>query len=530
MFAIGTIPLIRHLHGSAKQVWYADDSAAAGSLKEIRQWWDKLVHEGPKFGYFANPKKTHLLVKPHLLHEAELIFQGTEIKVTTSGQRYLGSAIGEKQFVDEYVREKVEAWKKELLVLICIAESQPHAAFAGLIHGLIGKWCFLCRSTPDISHILDSLEDLIQTKFLPKITGQGPPSSTTRNLFALPACLGGLGVVDPAKESLRHYEASVAITTPLVDVIVRQDPQFPLDTHLNQLDLRAEAKSSHHSALMSQSDALMESLSEDMKRSVELASQKGASIWLTALPIAEHGFSLHKSAFRDALALRYGWQPDHLPLECVCGSDFTVDHALSCPRGGFTIQRHNELRDVTAQLLTEVCHDVMIEPDLQPLTGETFQHKTAITTDEARLDIRAGGFWGTRSERAYFDVRVFNPQAKSHKNKAIPTLFSQTERLKRRSYDQRVREVEQGTFTPLIFSASGGMGKAATVTYKRLASLLATKWSEPYSSVLCWMRCLLNFSLLRSAISCLRGSRSSSFFLPSSTTMVIRESRLNIRD
>lgn len=48
-------------------------------------------------------------------------------------------------------------------------------------------------------------------------------------------------------------------------------------------------------------------MSPDLQRSVRAASEKGASAWLTALPIEEHGFALHKGAFRDALALTYGW-------------------------------------------------------------------------------------------------------------------------------------------------------------------------------------------------------------------------------
>ena len=49
----------------------------------------------------------------------------------------------------------------------------------------------------------------------------------------------------------------------------------------------------------------------------------------------------------------------------LCGHKFEVDHALSCKRGGFVIQRHNELRDFTASLLMEVCHNVALEPSLQ---------------------------------------------------------------------------------------------------------------------------------------------------------------------
>ena len=57
-------------------------------------------------------------------------------------------------------------------------------------------------------------------------------------------------------------------------------------------------------------------------------------------------------------------------------------------------ERHNEIRHLTVHLLTEVCHCVSTEPTLQPITGEVFNHATAITEDGARLDIAANGFWG----------------------------------------------------------------------------------------------------------------------------------------
>ena len=83
------------------------------------------------------------------------------------------------------------------------------------------------------------------------------------------------------------------------------------------------------------------------------------------------------------------------------------------------------------------------------------------------------------------------------------------ELCKKRSYDARIREVEHSSFTPLIFSATGGMAAEATIFYKRLASLLSDKWDSNYAAVMGWVRCCLSFSLLQSAIRCLRGSRSS---------------------
>ena len=78
------------------------------------------------------------------------------------------------------------------------------------------------------------------------------------------------------------------------------------------------------------------------------------TLTITAIPLKEHGFSLHKSALHDALALRYGWSPYKLPTKCDCGNNFTVEHALHVQRG-FPSIRHNEIRDITANLPTEVC-------------------------------------------------------------------------------------------------------------------------------------------------------------------------------
>ena len=186
----------------------------------------------------------------------------------------------------------------------------------------------------------------------------------------------------------------------------------------------------------------------------------------------------------------------------------SVEHSLSCPKGSFPSIRHNEVRDTVGSWLSEVCSDVCIEPALQPITGETLTGSSAITEDGARLDIAVNGFWGGRYERAYFDVRVFNPHAPSNCQQSLASTYRRHERIKIRAYEQRVREVEHGSFTPLVMSLSGGCSNAANVCYKRLASMLAEKWDQSYSSTLAWMRCKLSFTLLRSAIQCIRGTRS----------------------
>ena len=77
--------------------------------------------------------------------------------------------------------------------------------------------------------------------------------------------------------------------------------------------------------------------------------------------------------------------------------------------------------------------------------------------------------------------------------------------MKKRCYEDRIREVKHSSYTPLIFSATGGMAHGASTFYKCLVSLLSEKWTGLYAAILGWICCCLSFSLLRSAIRCLRG-------------------------
>ena len=93
------------------------------------------------------------------------------------------------------------------------------------------------------------------------------------------------------------------------------------------------------------------SLPTKAKQAVELATEKGSSNWLTVIPLKELDYKLNKKEFRDAIKLRYDWEITDTPMICACGVQFGVDHAMVCQRGGFIIQRHNELRDLEAEML-----------------------------------------------------------------------------------------------------------------------------------------------------------------------------------
>ena len=232
MYAIGILPLIQKLHNqcpSTKQVWFADDATAAATCEYLRQWWDILLQEGPKYGYFPNAEKTHLVIKEEYFDIAKEAFMGSNINITTHGKRHLGAAIGTNTFVEEFVSVKVHEWEEELQTLSMIATTYPQEALAAFTHGFSSKWTYLSRTIPNISHLLKPLEKVIHCQFIPALTGRPPCSENERLLLSQPARLGGLGITKPDFESDHCYEASKCITAPLASLIKSQDVDGSVD-------------------------------------------------------------------------------------------------------------------------------------------------------------------------------------------------------------------------------------------------------------------------------------------------------------
>ena len=529
-YAVAAIPLIKESKNQAKQVWYADDASAIGKISDLREWWESMCTLGPRYCYFPKASKSWLITKKRFHSSAVDAFANTAMRITTEGRPYLGSPVGTTEYIQSFTSEKVREWVEEVELLATFGATQPHAAHSAFTHGLFSKWSYLCRTTPDIGPLLQPLEASIRSVLIPAITDRPPPSDNMRELLALPARHGGIALSDPTRRSRDEYKSSIKITSALTEAILSQDPDYSIEIMSRQITGKQEVHVLNRQLSADAATSLKESLSSSLKKAMDLASEKGASNWLTTLPIEEFGFTLHKGPFHDAMALRYDWQPSRIPTNCACGKKFTVEHAFTRPKGGFPILRHNEIRDLTAYLLAEVCHDVGIEPNLQPLTGEVLSEPSSIGQYGARLDIAASGCWGGRHERTYFDVRVFNPHAPSNRSANLSSCYRKHERIKKNAYEQRIREVEHASFTPLVLAATGGLANEATIFYKRLASLIAAKRNNPYNATLSWLRCRLSFSLLRSAIRCIRGARSScghTLYSPISLDLVRSESNLD---
>jgi hypothetical protein len=506
-FGANTLPIIQRLKerlpNSLLQKWYADDANATGELPALREFLDLLTSIGPNYGYRVNTQKCWLVVHPGRAEEARRVFDGIQINITEDGHRILGSAIGTEDFVNSFTSTRCDEYIQEVGRLTEIAKEEPHLAYSALVHCLQAQWLHILRTTPQVTSSLQRVDEVITERLLPVLLNRPTISEVEREWIALPVRAGGLSITTWSREqSSDEYHASQEMCRPLSEDIGWEECERRQKTTASRIRNERLHKRQKQSA------SLHARLNPYQQRAREVAGEKGAASWLHTRPLEAQGYHLTATEFHDAVALRMGWTPVDLPKKCQCGASFEVSHALSCPLGGFPTLRHNETRDLLADVMTEAGNSVAIEPTLTPVDGRTFHHATTTTDPNARLDIAAGGVWGGRFERAYFDVCVFNAFAQSNAAKPLASCYEFHERRKMAKYQERVREVEHSSFVPLVFSSSGGAGPVTLKTVKRLAFLIAKKRKIVYSDAINWLRRRLCFSLLRASSQGMRGARS----------------------
>ena len=95
LYGLAILPLIRVLKKTENwtQNWYADDSACCATFENLLKWFNLLIATGPKFGYFAEPDKSFLVVHPSFVEQAKEFFKNTNLNIVL-GQRFLAGFIG----------------------------------------------------------------------------------------------------------------------------------------------------------------------------------------------------------------------------------------------------------------------------------------------------------------------------------------------------------------------------------------------------------------------------------------------------
>ena len=485
------------------QVWFADDSSGAGSLESLKRWWDRLNAIGPLYGYYPKASKTYLIVKDsRMLEKAKEIFAGEGVKLTAEGHRHIGASLGSEDFKSRYVRGKVKNWVEDVEALATIAKEEPQSALSAFNIGLSQRWTFVQRTVPCIGEYFKPLEDVIRGKFIPAMIGR-EVTENERRLLALPYRHGGLGIRNPVITSDIEYRISKEVTSELTSLIVRQETDLSNMDNDKVKKKKNEMKLEKEKWYTDEGKEITKNMDEEGKKLVECAKERGASSWLSALPLKKLGYTLNKQEFRDAIHLRYGWKIPETPNHCGCGDLNSFDHILTCPKGGYVIMRHNALRDVEAKLLREVCKDVRVEPGLLPT-----EEKSGNVAEGARSDVSARGLWSDY-QKTFMDVRVTHPTAASQMNKPLTQIYKDHEREKKALYNDRVINTEKSSFTPLIFTTTGGMGPECVRMNKRIAERISLKRGELYSDVMRHIRTRLRFALLRCTVIAVRGIRGS---------------------
>ena len=152
-----------------------------------------------------------------------------------------------------------------------------------------------------------------------------------------------------------------------------------------------------------------------------------------------------------------------------------------------------------------VYNDTEIEPHLKETNNHCLQQR-ANSQDESRSDIRINGFH-REFQNSFLGVKVMNIQAKSHEKHSVAKALEHAEEEKCKKYKQRIEEVENGTFYPVIFTTKGRRSRKCSVVVRKLVSKIAVKRKQPTYQIAQSISSDVSFLFLRSEISCVRGNR-----------------------
>ncbi|KAL7474993.1 hypothetical protein ACHAW6_003349, partial [Cyclotella cf. meneghiniana] len=431
LYGIGLMPLAERLRRedpTVLQPWYADDFALQGPASRVAKLFHILCRHGPSVGYFPEPEKCWVICPLSSEANARRVFQDASLPVSyCRGRRYVGGFVGSRATRDEWLSPMIQRWVTGIERLADVATRFPHSAYAGLVSCLSAEWQYICRTVPDVGPRLAPVEQALRTKFLPAITGiSGPINDELRTLLGNGVKTGGLAIRDPTISAASLYSTSIDATSMLAGTLIRNEP-INIDAHRNCVraagathrKTKRDGEAAFHAALMERSPP-------KVKKRMERAAVAGA--WLSTIPNRFSGTELTRDEWFDNVAIRYGNRPANLPDHCDgCGAGLTLEHGLSCKKGGLVGIRHDDARDEWAHLCSIALTDsrVVTEPAIFYGNGTRATATNAATNatnpsgrtntpgDEARGDVLAHCFW-SRGRGTVFDIRICDTDSRSY--------------------------------------------------------------------------------------------------------------------
>ena len=174
-----------------------------------------------------------------------------------------------------------------------------------------------------------------------------------------------MGLIIPSEICQKEHENYRAISKETTNKVMRNENQSQdncISTAKIKSGIKNRKKKLNNAKLL---EVTTYASCKTKLRSIEASMEDRVSIWLTVIPIKRNGFFWRKKPS----GIQYNIPLERLPTLCVCGDSLNLQHALSCPKGRLVITRHNELRNLTAEMLGEVCKNVVIEPLLYTIDG-----------------------------------------------------------------------------------------------------------------------------------------------------------------
>eukprot|EP00919_Chromeraceae_sp_WS-2016_P015962 GHVR01037930.1.p1 GENE.GHVR01037930.1~~GHVR01037930.1.p1 ORF type:complete len:400 (+),score=44.96 GHVR01037930.1:2-1201(+) len=357
-------------------------------------------------------------------------------------------------------------------------------------------WGFLQRLLPDTSHTFLQIEAQLTNEFIPALLGSRI-TKEERKLFSLPVNHAGLGIEDPTSTADRAYTSSINATQHLTNAIRRNEP-FDIDTHIqHSREARTTAKTQTQATHEQLFNETFNNLGSEQRRCVMRTQKHKMSGWLLLKPVATKGNTLSEREFRDALHLRYGKALINLPPDCeCCGSPLTNTHTLDCRKGGADCKRHNEVRDVIADLLSSTYNQVQKEVII---SEASHPHKALVA------DIKARGVWHPQTD-TMLDLSILNTDAPSHLKVDPDKVIVKHAKDKKKQYQQAYFN-KRCTFTPLMFSVDGATDKDTAHFLCHIARRLNEKINCTYQVAIHWIRTRISLALIRATSGCIRNTK-----------------------
>ena len=242
---------------------YADDSAAAGFLDLLADWYGVIVSKGPDYGYYVNADKLILIV-PDTRHleavreHVKTAYGGAFAKAeVVSGAAYLGGYVGDEAGRTTKTAEKVAAWALKLKNLAVVGASKPQAHYRCLTMAAQHWPDYYQRAVPTTAEEFAPFEDAVRQHSIPAITGRTQPvTDAERSMFSLPARKGGLGITNLMQAATTQCLTADAATRHLVGALNGKH-DWQVAEHLNVFNA---ARSSRKTEAQEAADTTISSL------------------------------------------------------------------------------------------------------------------------------------------------------------------------------------------------------------------------------------------------------------------------------